>query len=266
MSTVVENGDNDQARTLSRAERRMEWWSKAKEFKSKLRDRSTLARKENEQQPVQAAVPKVDTSRGFRPSTVISRLSSAAPTSRMSSGAAGLAGRKTFDDTKKHLANSAKQKPKSPKGSPLSKGHNHVAKKKPKSASLKTSPTKSKELDKVAVIETILAKPEMAEISLNARGVELTNMANHINPRYIVFIGNLPYNINRGQLTSHFRKAGGVKSVRIPKDRAGNGKGFAYIEFKDRISHGIALRLHHTTLAGRKINVEFSKDDKKEKS
>ena len=34
--------------------------------------------------------------------------------------------------------------------------------------------------------------------------------------------------------------AGGVKSIRIPKDKTGKGKGFAYIEFKDRISHGVS--------------------------
>lgn len=180
----------------------------------------------------------------------------------MSLASCGVTTKKSFLDTKKQLALSSKQKAKSrTKGAP--KVQNSVAKKKAKSTPARVSPGKPKVLDKVAVIETILAKPEMAEISLNARGVELANMANHINPRYVLFIGNLPYTIDKGQLMSHFRKAGGVKSVRIPKNKEGLGKGFAYIEFKDRISHGIALRLHHTTLAGRRINVEFVRDDKK---
>ncbi|XP_063424897.1 uncharacterized protein LOC134708357 [Mytilus trossulus] len=76
---------------------------------------------------------------------------------------------------------------------------------------------------------------------------------------YVLFIGNLPYNVTKEDLEEHFRKTGGVKKVRIPQEKAKQrSRGFAYIEFKDRISHGIALRLHHTTLGGRKINVEFT--------
>ncbi|XP_048730135.2 uncharacterized protein LOC125647495 [Ostrea edulis] len=77
--------------------------------------------------------------------------------------------------------------------------------------------------------------------------------------KYVLFVGNLPYTITKEQLEEHFRKTGGVKAIRIPKGKGtGMSKGFAYVELKDRISHGIALRLHHTTLAGRKINVEFT--------
>ncbi|KAK3795745.1 hypothetical protein RRG08_008369, partial [Elysia crispata] len=77
--------------------------------------------------------------------------------------------------------------------------------------------------------------------------------------KYVLFIGNLPYDITREQLEEHFRKTGGIKSIRIPREKATDkGRGFAYMEFDGRISHGIALRLHQTTLGGRKINVEFT--------
>ncbi|XP_059149889.1 uncharacterized protein LOC131936826 [Physella acuta] len=77
--------------------------------------------------------------------------------------------------------------------------------------------------------------------------------------KYVLFIGNLPYDVTREQLEEHFRKTGGIKSIRIPRDKATDkGRGFAYMEFDGRISHGIALRLHQTTLGGRKINVEFT--------
>ncbi|XP_014785255.1 uncharacterized protein LOC106879991 [Octopus bimaculoides] len=76
---------------------------------------------------------------------------------------------------------------------------------------------------------------------------------------YVVFVGNLPYSVTKEQLEEHFRKTGGVKKVRIPTERGTNKpRGFAYIEFKDRISHKIGLRLHHTHLNGRQINVEFT--------
>lgn len=77
--------------------------------------------------------------------------------------------------------------------------------------------------------------------------------------KYVLFIGNLPYDITREQLEDHFRKTGGIKSIRIPREKTTDkGRGFAYMEFDGRISHGIALRLHQTTLGGRKINVEFT--------
>ncbi|KAH9512744.1 RNA-binding protein 34 [Bulinus truncatus] len=67
--------------------------------------------------------------------------------------------------------------------------------------------------------------------------------------KYVLFIGNLPYDITREQLEEHFRKTGGIKSIRIPREKVTDkGRGFAYMEFDGRISHGIALRLHHTTL------------------
>ncbi|CAE1311379.1 NOP6 [Acanthosepion pharaonis] len=76
---------------------------------------------------------------------------------------------------------------------------------------------------------------------------------------YVVFVGNLPYAVTKEQLEEHFRKTGGVKKIRIPKEKGTDrGRGFAYIEFKDRISHKIGLRLHHTHLGGRQINVEFT--------
>ncbi|XP_005112957.1 uncharacterized RNA-binding protein C365.04c [Aplysia californica] len=85
------------------------------------------------------------------------------------------------------------------------------------------------------------------------------NEANKDSKKYVLFVGNLPYDVTKEQLEEHFRKTGGIKSIRIPKERGSDrGRGFAYMEFDGRISHGIALRLHQTTLGGRKINVEFT--------
>uniref|UniRef100_A0A0B6Z6H9 RRM domain-containing protein n=2 Tax=Arion vulgaris TaxID=1028688 RepID=A0A0B6Z6H9_9EUPU len=90
------------------------------------------------------------------------------------------------------------------------------------------------------------------DVSKNAAGKDSKN-------KYVLFIGNLPFDITREQLEEHFRKTGGIKSIRIPKEKhTDKGRGFAYMEFESRISHGIALRLHQTTLGGRKINVEFT--------
>jgi type II secretory pathway pseudopilin PulG len=80
-------------------------------------DRSALAKKENDQQQQQAAAIRVDASRGFRSSTIISRMTTTAPpTSRMSAVASH--GKRSFADTKQHLNFSLKQKPKHSTTSP----------------------------------------------------------------------------------------------------------------------------------------------------
>ncbi|KAL4229271.1 hypothetical protein ACF0H5_012311 [Mactra antiquata] len=85
----------------------------------------------------------------------------------------------------------------------------------------------------------------------------------HVPKKLDLFVGNLPEDITKEQVMNHFRRTGGVKSVKIPKYRGTEtGKGFAYVEFNSTISHRIALRLNNTTLAGRKIIVEFKSEGK----
>ncbi|XP_041371847.1 uncharacterized RNA-binding protein C365.04c-like [Gigantopelta aegis] len=115
-----------------------------------------------------------------------------------------------------------------------------------------------------------VAKPDMVTMVTGVSAVDSikTSPSAHIPKTYVLFIGNLPYDVTRDQLEGHFRKTGarGVKSIRIPKEKGTDkGRGFAYMEFKDRISHGIALRLHQTKLGGRRINVEFTPTGGKKK-
>lgn len=52
--------------------------------------------------------------------------------------------------------------------------------------------------------------------------------------RYILFVGNLPYDTNREDLKGHFQKCGIVKHIRIPVDKNSNKpRGFAYIELEN---------------------------------
>ncbi|KAK6182111.1 hypothetical protein SNE40_009869 [Patella caerulea] len=84
-------------------------------------------------------------------------------------------------------------------------------------------------------------------------------VTNHIKSNFQLLISNLALDVTKEQLEEHFRKTGGVKSIQIPKEKGQDtGKGIAYIDFKSRISHGIALRLHHTTMGGKQISVQFS--------
>ncbi|ESP03052.1 hypothetical protein LOTGIDRAFT_230487 [Lottia gigantea] len=94
----------------------------------------------------------------------------------------------------------------------------------------------------------------------------VNNNYNHTRNHLQVLIKNLALDVTKEQLQEHFRKTGGVKSIQIPKEKGQNiGKGIAYMDFKSRISHGIALRLHQTTLGGKPISVEFCQNSKKSK-
>lgn len=72
-------------------------------------------------------------------------------------------------------------------------------------------------------------------------------------PRYLLFVGNMPYDVTDKTLLELFSKVGEVKEVRMRKDR-----GFAFVEMADAVGHGKALRLHHTQMGARRINVEVT--------
>lgn len=76
-------------------------------------------------------------------------------------------------------------------------------------------------------------------------------------PRFILFVGNLPYDIKELELSEHFKAA-------LPdRVRPRREKGIAFLEF-DHDTEDVqkkmerALRLHHSTLRKRKINVELT--------
>ncbi|KAG0231194.1 hypothetical protein B0O80DRAFT_502616 [Mortierella sp. GBAus27b] len=79
------------------------------------------------------------------------------------------------------------------------------------------------------------------------------------NQKFIVFVGNLPYNITKEQLEKHFENCGQISSVRIQTDKAtGKGKGFAFMEFPDVESMQKALFFNKTLIKERPINVELT--------
>lgn len=76
-------------------------------------------------------------------------------------------------------------------------------------------------------------------------------------PRFILFVGNLPYDVSQTELVTHF-KCCSPDNIRIRQD-----KGIAFLEFsKDhqdiQSKMDLALRMHHLTLRNRKINVELT--------
>lgn len=77
-------------------------------------------------------------------------------------------------------------------------------------------------------------------------------------PKFILFVGNLPFKTTEDDIKAHF------KNCMPTSIRLRNEKGCAFIEFKNddpmqsKRLMDVALRLHKSTLGGRKINVELT--------
>jgi len=71
-----------------------------------------------------------------------------------------------------------------------------------------------------------------------------------------VFVGNLSFDAQEEDLWNFFKDSGDIENVRIIRDSKTNlGKGFAYVQFQDRASVDVALRLHDTKMGTRKLRV-----------
>ncbi|KAJ3173779.1 RNA-binding protein 34 [Geranomyces variabilis] len=76
-----------------------------------------------------------------------------------------------------------------------------------------------------------------------------------------VFVGALPFDIGEEKVWEFFSQCGDVEGVRVVRDKATNvGKGIGYVLFKDKACVALAMRLHGSELAGRKIRVNRCKD------
>lgn len=76
-------------------------------------------------------------------------------------------------------------------------------------------------------------------------------------PRFILFVGNLPFDIQQAELVAHFKNANPDR-IRLRKE-----KGIAFLEFDNdnqeiQKKMDLALRLHHSVIRKRKINVELT--------
>lgn len=75
-------------------------------------------------------------------------------------------------------------------------------------------------------------------------------------PRFILFVGNLPFSYQVQELETHFQSC--KPDVIRPRDK----KGFAFVEYSgDDASRRMTIalsKLHHSLFMGRKINVELT--------
>lgn len=76
-----------------------------------------------------------------------------------------------------------------------------------------------------------------------------------------LFIGNLPFSVDEGQLNDLFAPFGSIESVAIPKDReTGRARGFAFVNYESADSAKEALQLDTHDVDGRKIAVKIAVD------
>lgn len=72
-----------------------------------------------------------------------------------------------------------------------------------------------------------------------------------------LYVGNLPYKVDEGELTSLFEQFGTVDSVHVARDMAtGQARGFAFVEMgTDQEAADAAAKLDGTELGGRALKV-----------
>ncbi|XP_059062575.1 nucleolin-like [Achroia grisella] len=133
---------------------------------------------------------------------------------------------------------------------------------------------------KTAVQNCKLNKPKPVEISLKKKletddkDSEKTNVVKEKEQlvkkvkgkkRYVVFIGNLPLDVDKEKIRKHFAELSDhIADVRIPKLSEGKKSAIAYIELKNEPTYELALSKHHSMLGTKRINVLYTtqKDSK----
>jgi len=89
---------------------------------------------------------------------------------------------------------------------------------------------------------------------------EATKEDSGSNKRYILFVGNMPFGAMKEDIEKHFscvKPRGDISSVRIlTSKKTAKSKGCAFVEFSNSAAYNLALKLHHTSMNGRTINVE----------
>ena len=89
--------------------------------------------------------------------------------------------------------------------------------------------------------------------------------------RYIVFVGNMPFTAKPSDVREHFASIPGLQSLRMLTKKSGESKGCAFLEFDTSDAVRKILKLHHSKMEGRRINVELTvggggnNDDRKQR-
>jgi RNA recognition motif-containing protein len=71
-----------------------------------------------------------------------------------------------------------------------------------------------------------------------------------------IYVGNMPFSMDEGQLRSLFAEFGEVDSVNVITDReTGRPRGFGFVEMEDEGARKAISELHEREVEGRNLNV-----------
>lgn len=77
--------------------------------------------------------------------------------------------------------------------------------------------------------------------------------------RYVVFVGNLPLDIDNEKILNHFSVMNEhIKDIRIPDVKEGKKSAIAFMELSNEASYEFALSKHHSMLGSKRINVLYT--------
>ncbi|PZC80502.1 hypothetical protein B5X24_HaOG214543 [Helicoverpa armigera] len=77
--------------------------------------------------------------------------------------------------------------------------------------------------------------------------------------RYVVFLGNLPLDVDKEKIINHFSEMNEhIIDIRIPKALEGKKNAIAYLELSNEPSYEFALSKHHSMLGNKRINVLYT--------
>jgi len=124
-------------------------------------------------------------------------------------------------------------------------------------------PKRKREGDQESAAEGQSAKRRKTEFSHDEEiEGEEGQVKNRTRDRFILFLGNLKYTTSHDAILAHFSACDPPPSIRLltPKlqKTVHKSKGCAFLEFTHRNALQQALKLHHSVLDSRKINVELS--------
>ncbi|KAF7283967.1 hypothetical protein GWI33_022789 [Rhynchophorus ferrugineus] len=115
--------------------------------------------------------------------------------------------------------------------------------------------------------QNIASKFQQKTKDININDLKKNDLMQTGQKRYVLFVGNIPYDTTKQDLMTHFSKAGEILHIRIPTDKQNNKpRGFGYIELRDEITYQKCLSMHHTQLKNRRINVLYTQGGKKKGS
>ncbi|KAJ0170229.1 hypothetical protein K1T71_014157 [Dendrolimus kikuchii] len=111
------------------------------------------------------------------------------------------------------------------------------------------------------MLKTALIKGSLGdEIKKKKKPKTRTNKEGEKGPkRYIVFLGNLPLDVDKEKIKNHFVEMNEqIVAIRIPKIKEGKKSAIAYLELSNEPSYELALSKHHSMLGTKRINVLYS--------